>query len=390
MIYWLLQQFRAENAPPLTSVRAILAFIVAFVVVLLIGNPLIRMLHRRGLRDLPRAYMESFSSSKIGTPTMGGLLIVIGILTSAVLWCDLSKSAVGLMLLSTTFFAGVGALDDILKIRSRSSDGGLTRKSKILAQGGFGLFFAVITLNQGTSPFLVGGPPGIDARTYFNIPIYTPYSGTQLDIGPVGYGILVIAVFVLVSNAVNLLDGLDGLATVPTAFTFAFYGMLAYFLSRATFATDIQLVPFTWMTEIAIYCAAVVGALTGFLWFNCYPAEVFMGDTGSLSLGGTIAAVCVITKHEVMFLIVGGIFVYTCVSTFVQDSVGLSIVGRRFQYRAPAHHKFQHLGWAETKVSMRYWIISLMFALLGFACVVGIPRVGAKTQSANTAVRAVR
>jgi len=392
VIYWVMQQLRGDNAPPLASVRAILAFVLAFSAVLATGNFIIRNLHRRGFRDLPRTYMDSFANSKSGTPTMGGLIIVFGIFIGGGFMCDLSKPAVALMLLSTIFFAGLGAVDDLLKIRARSSDGGLGRRTKILAQGGFGLFFAIIALNGSTSPFLTGNPPGIDARSLLNLPVYTQLTGYQPDIGVIWYGALIIVVFLSVTNAINLLDGLDGLTSVPTAFTFAFYGILAYFLSRANFATDLQLVPFTWSSEVAIYASAVVGALTGFLWFNCYPAEVFMGDTGSLSLGGTAAAVCILTKHELMFLIVGGIFLYTFISTMVQDIVGLKILGRRMQYRAPAHHLYQHLGWSETKVAMRYWIVSLMFALLGLACVIGIPRIGGNkaVPASPPPIRAVR
>lgn len=333
---------------PFTSLRAVLAFVTAFVIVWLVGPRVIAALYRRGFRDLPREYMDSFASSKTGTPTMGGVIIVLGVVVSALLCCDLGGKPVPLLLLSTFFFAGLGALDDVRKIEKRHSDGGLSRRLKLAAQGLFGAFFALLVVADGSSPFAALG------RTELFVPIAGPVFGWRPDFGPWGYGLFVVGVFLAVSNAVNFADGLDGLAVVPAAFAVAVYGAVAYLVGFPSFAADLGLPHRPWLGEAAVYSAGLLGACTGFLWFNGYPAAIFMGDTGSMALGGTLAALAVLTKQELLFLVVGGVFVYEFLSVLIQDTLGVNRIGRRMFFRAPAHHSFQHQGVAETKVVLRF------------------------------------
>jgi phospho-N-acetylmuramoyl-pentapeptide-transferase len=361
-----------ETFQPLTSLRAVVAFIAAFVIVWLFGPKIIAALYRRGFRDRSREYMDSFASSKTGTPTMGGVIIVLGVFSSALICCDLSGRAVALLLLSTGFFAGLGALDDVLKLKRRHSDGGLGRRFKLAAQALYGIFFALLVVSEGSSPFAAAG------RTELFVPIAGPAFGWKPDFGAWGYGLFVVGVFLAVSNAVNFADGLDGLAVVPSAFAVAVYGAVAYLVGFNDFAADLGVAHRPWLGEAAVYAAGLLGACTGFLWFNGYPASVFMGDTGSMALGGTLAALAVLTKQEILFLVVGGVFVYEFLSVAIQDGLGVNRLGRRLFFRAPAHHSFQHQGVAETKVVLRFWIVSLILALIAMGALTAGPRFGAE------------
>ena len=363
---------------PFTSLRAVLAFITAFVAVWLIGPKVIATLYRRGFRDLPREYMDSFASSKTGTPTMGGVIIVLGVVGAALTCCDLGSKPVPLLLLATFFFAGIGAMDDVQKVRRKQSDSGMSRKIKLLAQGLFGAFFALLVVADGSSPF------GEAGRTELFVPIASPVFGWRPDFGPFGYALFIIGVFLAVSNAVNFADGLDGLAVVPAAFSVAVYGAVAYLIGSKTFAADLGLAHRPVLGEAAVYAAGVLGACTGFLWFNGYPASVFMGDTGSMALGGTLAALAVLTKQELLFLVVGGVFVYEFLSVLIQDTIGVGRLGRRLFFRAPAHHSFQHQGVSETKVVLRFWIVSLILALIALGALTAGPRFGGEVRPLKT------
>ncbi len=371
MLYKLLLSAEQARVAPMTSIRSIAAFITAFLVVWLLGPRVIAGLYRRGMRDRPREYVDAYASSKTGTPTMGGVIIVLGIVLAALLWCDLWSQPIPLLLLSTTFFAGLGAIDDILKMRRRHSDSGLGRRFKLVSQALFGVFFALMILNPGTSPFAA-----LD-RTKLFIPLATPVLGFHPDLGVIGYGALILLAFMAISNAVNFADGLDGLAIVPAALGVAVYGVIGYILGKSLLADTASMAAHPWMEELSIYCTGLLGAATGFLWFNGYPAQVFMGDTGSLSLGGTLAALAVLTKQELLFLIVGAIFVYEFISVLIQEQIGINRIGKRIFYRAPAHHGFQHQGVAETKVVLRFWIMSLIFAVVALATWISGPRLGA-------------
>jgi phospho-N-acetylmuramoyl-pentapeptide-transferase len=372
VIYMLYRAFSTDPSSelaPFASIRAIAAFLTAFLIVWMLAPRVIAGLYRRGLRDRPRDYVDAWAFSKSGTPTMGGILIVLGIMAAALVWCDLSSKPIPLLLLATTFFAGLGALDDILKTKRRSSDGGLGRRFKLVSQGLFGLFFALIMMNDGTAPFIA------EERARVYIPLITPLLGCEPDLGGIGYGALILLAFLAISNAVNFADGLDGLAIVPAALAVAVYGIIAYILGRGLLPDMVDtFTRYLWMQELSLYCCALLGAATGFLWFNGYPAQVFMGDTGSLSLGGTLAAMAVLTKQELLFLLLGAVFVLEFVSVLIQDTLGIARLGRRIFYRAPMHHSYQHQGVAETKVVLRFWIMSLLFALIGLGTWLGGPR----------------
>ena len=376
MLYLAFKDAWALDETPLrlvhfTTTRMVLAFLTAFGVTYLISPHVIKTLYKRGMRDQVRQYGKEFSQSKAGTPTMGGLIIIAAILGSAALWCNPRKtgsaagmsdlaSAVPLLFMTLLFFGGVGAVDDYLKVKRGGADSGLSRRMKLLLQGVFASLFAVLVLSEGTSPF----PEGIRDQLY--LPGLPPTAVPPPELGVLYFG-LIIAAFLCISNAINFADGLDGLAIVPSGMCALVCGVFAYFFSHAALASAAQFAHLEGMTEVAVFAAAFLGAAVGFLWFNSYPAQVFMGDTGSMAIGGTIAALCVVPKTELLFLLAGGVFVYEFLSVFIQEVVGIRRLGRRLLLRAPAHYAFQYQGVAETKVVLRFWIVSFLLAVLSLA-----------------------
>jgi phospho-N-acetylmuramoyl-pentapeptide-transferase len=354
-----------------STFRMVLAFLTAFLVTYLISPRVIAMLYRRNMRDTVRVYDECFSQSKTGTPTMGGLIIIGGVLASALLWCNPTArpagsgspglpSAIPLLVMTVLFYGGIGAIDDVLKIKRRSSDGGLSRRMKLVLQTLYASLFAVLLLADGTSPLPA------EIRTQLYLPGIPANVVPPPDLAWVYFPLIVLA-FLGISNAINFADGLDGLAVVPSCLVVLVLGVFAYVFSHAGLAAMVRFEHVPGMTEVAVFATAVFGAGIGFLWFNSYPAQIFMGDTGSMAIGGLTAALAVLTKTELLFLILGGIFVYEFVSVFIQDVVGIRRLGRRLLFRAPAHHAFQHQGVAETKVVLRFWIVSFLLALLSLA-----------------------
>lgn len=375
VLYLWLKDLHALDTTPLRLVhfatfRMVLSFLTAFLVVFLISPRVITMLYKRGMRDRVRNYDSAASQSKTGTPTMGGLIIVGGVLVSSLLWCNplprtmangvVHPSPMPLLLMTVLFFGGIGAIDDLLKVTRGSSDKGMSRKLKLLLQFAYGTFFAMLVLADGTSPF----PAAM--RTELYLPGIPPSFIGAPDLGILYYPLVVLA-FVAISNAINFADGLDGLAIVPSALAVMVLGIFAYVFSHEALAATARFAHVPTMTEAAIFAAAFLGAGIGFLWFNSYPAQVFMGDTGSMAIGGTVAALSILTKTELLFLILGGIFVYEFCSVFIQDYIGIGRIGRRLMMRAPAHHQFQHMGVAETKVVVRFWIVSFLLALISLA-----------------------
>ncbi len=333
------------------------AFILSFLFVFLAGRSTAAFLYRKGIRDRVRNYDAFFAKSKTGTPTMGGVLIVGAIAVSGFMFCDLTSGTTGLLMLTVLWFGGIGAVDDLLKVRHGSSDGGLSRGVKIFLQIGFAIFFAGVLVSKGCSPF----PPEIRTTLLFPFP-----SGAMIDLG-LFYPIFVAFVVVAVANAINFADGLDGLAVLPSGLTAAVFAFFAYLSWNATSAKVFEFTATENIVDVVVFASGIVGACFGFLWFNGYPAQMFMGDTGSQALGGTLAAVAILSKQELLFLVAGGIFVFEAFSVFLQDYIGIRLVGRRFFFRAPAHHSFQHQGVAETKVVLRFWIVSLLCAVLSVA-----------------------
>ena len=340
------------------SSRTIFAIITSFAFTLLAGRPLIRVLYRMGMRDTPRAEMEEAQDHKKGgTPTMGGVILFSATMLSTLLWCDLTNRFILFLLFASAWFFTLGFWDDNRKIRHQDSNKGLSRGMKYLGQISFGLLFSLLFLHPATSPV----PPTVVSKLY--IPFYK-YPVVDLSWG---YTFVIVLFVVYAANAINFADGMDGLAVVPCGYAIGVYGIFAYFLGNAKYSHYLMLDYLPGCGEVTILCAALLGACVGFLWYNSYPAEIFMGDTGSMYLGGVLGTMVVLLKQEVLFLIVGGIFLAEILSVVLQDWIGIQRTGRRFLYRAPIHHCFQYQGLAETKITVRFWIISGILALVALA-----------------------
>lgn len=344
------------------SVRSIAVAVTTLLLMLSFSPPIIRKLYLFGFRDKQRDFDKHLAKSKSGTPTMGGVIIAGAVTVSLLLWGDWKSPYLWLVMSAFLFFAFLGAVDDLAKLRGQSADAGLSRKMKLLLQGLYGLLLGLFLYHPNFTPF----PQGI-ADTV-GVPFLKPalYGGFDLHFHWL-YVPFVAFVIIAVSNAVNLIDGLDGLAagtTIPPIFT---YGVFAYILGNVKF-TEYLLYPFLpGVHELVVFVAALGGALVGFLWYNGYPAQIFMGDTGSLSLGGTLAALVLLTKQEFLFIIAGGLFIFVNLTHIIGDRIGLNLLGRRLFYRTPIHHSFEHLGYAETKVVLRFFIVAMVLALLALA-----------------------
>ena len=340
------------------SFRAICGAITALLYTIFFGGRIILYFHRLGHRDRPRDYLN-YSSAGNPSKTYGGPLLVSSILLSILLWCKIHTGFVLLCLGGLLFFAALGWIDDLLKVRHRSSDHGLSEAAKLALQGGYCAVFGVIYSTAQLTPL----PPDVATQ------LYVPFFKYPLLDLSWFYIPFIMFTITAISNAVNIADGVDGLAVVPTAFVIAVFGVFAYISSHARFA-DFLIFPFMpGVGEIAIICSIVFGACLGFLWFNSYPANVIMGDTGSMALGGLLGTVAVLVKQEFLFLIVGGIFVAEALSVIIQDKIGVKWLGRRFFARAPIHHHFQQRGLADTKIVIRFWIVAGILALCGLATI---------------------
>ena len=294
---------------------------------------------------------ESHVRTKAGTPTMGGFLILLALCVSTLLWADLTNGFVWAILYITIGFGTIGFADDMLKLTRRSSHG-LPSRFKLLAQIVIGTF-AVIWLIQLS-------PEGVETR--LAIPFL---KNVMIDLGWF-FGVFGVMVLVGASNAVNLTDGLDGLAIVPVMIAAGCFALIAYLAGNAVFASYLQIHYVAGTGELAVFCGALVGASLGFLWFNAPPAMVFMGDTGSLSVGGALGGISIVTKHELVLAIIGGLFVLEAVSVIVQVA-SFKLTGRRVFRMAPLHHHFEKKGWAEPTIVIRFWIIAMILALAGLA-----------------------
>ena len=336
------------------SFRSSFAFFTSFVFTLVFGRRIIAGLYKKGIRETPRDEVDVVVHNKQGTPTMGGLIIILSVLISAFLWCDLKSLFIILPLASLVWFGGIGYIDDHIKLKHGSSNRGLSRSKKLLLQGIFGLLLGLVIFSESTSPF--------PADMIHNL--YVPfYKFSLIDLSWI-YIPFCIFIMLSISNAVNFADGLDGLAIVPVCTTTAVYAVFAYILGNTIYSEYLLYQPIPGTGELTILCAAVIGAGLGFLWYNAYPAQVFMGDTGSQALGGLIATIALLIKQEFLFLIAGGIFLAEAVSVLLQDRIGIARIGKRFFYRAPLHHSFQYRGIAESTVVVRFWIVSVLLALV--------------------------
>lgn len=331
------------------------AIMTALIISLVIGPAFIRWLKsKQGAGQPIREIGPETHHKKAGTPTMGGLMILIAVMLSTLLWADLTNPFVWLTLLVMVGFGAIGFHDDYLKLTKRTHHG-LSPRNKILAQIVIGAAAIVgIMLCMPTMP--------PDLATGIAFPFIKDYF-LNLSLFFIVWALVVI---IGASNAVNLTDGLDGLATVPVAIAAGCFGLIAYLCGHAIYAAYLHIPYVPGTGEIAILCGAIVGAAMGFLWFNAPPAQVFMGDVGSLSLGGVLGTIAVITKHEIVLAIIGGLFVMETVSVVIQV-VYFRLTGKRFFRMAPIHHHFEKLGWAETTVVVRFWIIAIVLALIGLS-----------------------
>ena len=290
--------------------------------------------------------------TKVGTPTMGGLLILLATLGASLLWGDLGNVFLWIVMLTTFGFGMVGFADDFLKLRGGSS-AGVPGRLKLILEAMIAII-AVLAISHHLPQELA---------TSYAIPFVKDF---LLPLGLPLYMIAGMLVLVGASNAVNLTDGLDGLAIVPSMIAAASFGFIAYLVGNAIFAGYLQIHYVPGTGELAVFCAALIGAGLGFLWFNAPPAAVFMGDTGSLALGGALGSIAVATKHELVLAIIGGLFVLEAVSVIVQV-VSFKLTGKRVFAMAPLHHHFEQKGWAEPTIVIRFWIISVILALIGLA-----------------------
>ncbi|MBI5427406.1 MAG: phospho-N-acetylmuramoyl-pentapeptide-transferase [Nitrospinae bacterium] len=332
--------------------RSAYSGLTALGICLLMGPYMIRTLQKYQIREKIRKDGPQQHMAKSGTPTMGGLLILCASLTSTLLWSDLANRYIWVILFAGTGFGAIGLFDDVLKLKRGK---GLKAREK---------FFFQLVLGSVIAVYLVY----FDShRAEFATLLYVPFlKQFKLDLG-FGYLLLIVFIIVGTSNAVNLTDGLDGLAIGPIIVATITYTGIVYLCGHFNFAEYLQIQHIKGAGEIAVLSSAVVGASLGFLWFNSYPAQMFMGDVGSLSLGAILGSIAVISKHELLLVLVGGIFVIEALSVIIQVGYFKYTGGKRFFKMAPLHHHFEQLGWEEPKVIVRFWIIAVVLAMIGLS-----------------------
>lgn len=340
------EAFSPLNVLKYITFRTFLALLTSLVIYFVLGGPWIRFLKRKQMDQTIRADGPESHLGKKGTPTMGGVLVVAATVASVLLWGNLANSYVGVCLFVFLAMGLVGFIDDYRKVVKKDPHG-FPGRYKIVLE-------VVICL---ASALWIYGHLGLETKLY--VPFFKDF---QPDISCL-YLVLTILVVAGCANAVNITDGLDGLVSVPSITAFITYGLLVYIVGNTVIAGYLQLPYVRDAGETAIVCGAVVGALLGFLWFNTYPAEIFMGDVGSLALGGLLGLVALITKQELLLLLIGGIFVLETLSVITQV-ISFKLTGKRIFRMAPLHHHFELKGWKEPKIIVRFWIISFVLALL--------------------------
>lgn len=348
---WLAQFDPAFGVARYLTLRAILSVLTALAITMLVGPILIRKLGVRQISQPIRDYNPDGHLSKSGTPTMGGALILVGIATSCLLWGDLTNRYLWILLFVTLGLGAVGWVDDWRKVIKKDPEG-LSARWKYLWQTLIGFTAAIILYVTAQVP----------AETQLMIPFL---KDAVFDLG-LGYILLTYLVIVGTSNAVNLTDGLDGLAILPTVLVGAALGVFAYLSGNVVFSEYLLIPHLPGTGELVIFVGALVGAGLGFLWFNTYPAMIFMGDVGALALGGALGALAVITRQELVLAIMGGVFVMETLSVIVQVA-SFKLTGKRVFRMAPIHHHFELKGWPEPRVIVRFWIITVVLVLIGLA-----------------------
>lgn len=355
MLYLLLaplkEQFSVLNVFRYITFRASYAAVTSLVLCFVLGPPMIRWLKRIRIQDNLRPYLEKMHAKKQGTPTMGGIIMLVSITVSILLWGDLTNRYVIIALGSLFWLGSIGIIDDVLKVKKRA---GLSAKTKLLGQFALGLTLGII-LN-----FLP------QVKGYENMTSVLFLKNIFMNLG-VFYIPFIIFVIVGTSNAVNITDGLDGLATGLLVVTAVAYGILAYITGNIRISEYLNILFIPGSGELSILCISIAGAALGFLWFNAYPAQVFMGDTGSLTLGGILAITAILIKQEILLILLGGAFLIETVSVILQVVYFKVTKGKRLFRMAPIHHHFEKLGWPEQKIVVRFWIIAILLALVGLS-----------------------
>lgn len=350
LLYPLHKTISVFNVFQYITFRTIYASLTALLICFFLGPWVIKKLSDKQIGQYIREDGPEAHSKKAGTPTMGGVLIIFSVVISTLLWTDLSNFYIWILLLITIGYSIIGFIDDyLMQIKKRSK--GLSGRNKLLMQ-------VTLAIGAGVLLFSYSG-----FSTSITIPFFKKISP---DIGW-GYIFFTTLVIVGTSNAVNLTDGLDGLAIGPVIIVAATYMVFAYVAGHVRIADYLQINYVSGCGEITIFCGALAGAGLGFLWFNTYPAQIFMGDVGSLPIGAALGTVAVITKQEILLMLVGGLFVIEALSVIFQVGFFKMTNGRRIFKMAPLHHHFELKGWAEPKVIVRFWIISIMLALLSMS-----------------------
>ena len=348
---WLTQYERSFNVFSYLTLRAMLATITAVFICLMVGPAMIRKLTLYKIGQSVRDDGPKSHLAKSGTPTMGGALILVSIAVTVLLWADLSNRFVWVVLVVTLGFGVIGWVDDYRKVVHRNPKG-LSARTKYFWQSVIGLSAAIFLAWSGSA-----------AQTELIVPFFKNFA---YPLGAIGFVVLTYFVIVGTSNAVNLTDGLDGLAILPTVMIGSALGIFAYVAGNAVFAKYLGFPLIPGAGELTVFCAAIAGAGLGFLWFNAYPAAVFMGDVGALALGAALGTIAVITRQEIVLFVMGGVFVVETLSVVLQVA-SFKLTGKRVFRMAPLHHHYELKGWKENQVVVRFWIITALLVLAGLS-----------------------
>lgn len=349
---WFAQDIRAFNVFSYITLRAMLAALTALAISFLIGPLMIRKLTYYKIGQSVRDDGPQTHLAKAGTPTMGGALILVAIVLTTLLWADLSNRYIWVVLLTTLGFGIIGWVDDYRKVVYRNPKG-LSAGNKFFWQSAIAL----------TVAFYLALTAELPAQTDMIVPFFKEIA---IPLGVTGFIILTYLVIVGTSNAVNLTDGLDGLAIMPTVMVGGALAIFAYVAGHVVFANYLGIPYIPHAGELSVFCGALAGAGLAFLWFNTYPAEVFMGDVGALSLGAALGVITVIVRQEIVLIIMGGVFVVEALSVMLQVA-SYKLIGRRVFRMAPLHHHFELKGWKENQVVVRFWIITIILVLIGLS-----------------------
>ena len=349
---WLAKDIRAFNVFGYITLRAVLACLTALLLSFLVGPSMIRKLTAYKIGQSVRDDGPQTHLIKAGTPTMGGALILVAVVVTTLLWADLSNRFVWLVLVVTVAFGAIGWIDDYRKVVYRNPKG-LSAKTKLFWQSVFGLGAALYLAYSTNLP----------AQTEIIVPFFKQVA---YPLGVLGFILMTYFVIVGTSNAVNLTDGLDGLAIMPTVMIGSALGIFAYVAGHAVFSKYLGFPYIPGAGELIVICGALAGAGLAFLWFNAYPAEVFMGDVGALALGAALGTIAVIVRQEIVLFIMGGVFVVETLSVVLQVA-SFKLTGKRIFRMAPLHHHYELKGWKENQVVVRFWIISMMLVLIGLS-----------------------